>query len=165
MITLTDYGFGPKSRNQLAAATDPSPSGAVAALESFYCAINQRDIDVMTAVWSHHELAQLNNPVGGILRGGAEAVALYRRIFASETRLEVTFGDAVTYQQPTSVTFAGREVGTYTAPGQAPTPLEIRTSRFFAYDGDAGRWVQLHHHGSIDDPDKLRAYQNAVTPR
>jgi hypothetical protein len=38
MITLTDYGFGPKSRNQLAAATDPSPSGAVAALESFYCA-------------------------------------------------------------------------------------------------------------------------------
>jgi len=51
--------------------------------------------------------------------------------------------------------FAGREVGTYSGAGGPSTPLEIRTSRFFAYYG--GRWVQLHHHGSIDDPDALRA--------
>jgi len=91
MISLTDYGFGPKARNQLPAAADPSPAGAVAALETFYYALNHRDIDAMTAVWSPHELAQLNNPVGGLLRGGPEAVALYARIFDSGTHLEVTF--------------------------------------------------------------------------
>ncbi len=164
MITLVDYGFGPHARNQLAAAADPSPAGAVAALETFNYALNQRDIDAMTAVWSHHELAQLNNPVGGILRGGGEAVALYGRIFDSGTRLEVTFGDAVTYQQPTAAVFAGREIGTYAAAGGQPTPLVIRTSRFFGYDDTAGQWVQLHHHGSIDNPDALRAYQSAVAP-
>ncbi len=139
MITLTDYGFGPNARNQIAAAADPSPAGAVAALETFYYALNQRDIEAMAAVWSPDELAQLNNPVGGILRGGAEAVALYRRIFDSGMRL-VTFGDAVTYQQPTAATFAGREIGTYAAPDRPATPLEIRTSRFFATTGppDAG---------------------------
>jgi hypothetical protein len=164
MISLTDYGFGPKARNQLPAAADPSPAGAVAALETFYYALNHRDIDAMTAVWSPHELAQLNNPVGGLLRGGPEAVALYARIFDSGTHLEVTFGDAVTYQQPTTAVFAGREIGTYSSAGGPATSLEIRTSRVFAYDETAGRWVQLHHHGSIDNPDALRAYQNAVTP-
>ena len=129
MITLTDYGFGPNARNQIAAAADPSPAGAVAALETFYYALNQRDIEAMAAVWSPDELAQLNNPVGGILRGGAEAVGLYRRIFDSGMRLEVTFGDAVTYQHPTAATFAGREIGTYATPDRPATPLEIRTSR------------------------------------
>jgi len=162
MITVTDYGFGPQSRNRLAAAADPSPAGAVAALETFYYALNHRDIDAMAAVWSPHELAQLNNPVGGILRGGTQAVALYQRIFDSGTRVQVTFGDAVVYLQPTSAVFAGRETGSYTVAGQAPEPLLIRTSRFFAYSEAIGRWVQLHHHGSIDSPEALRAYQDAV---
>jgi len=38
----------------------------------------------------------------------------------------------------------------------------IRTSRFFAYSEAIGRWVQFHHHGSIDSPEALRAYQHAV---
>ena len=162
MITLIDYGFGPHARNRLTQAADPAPAGAVAALETFYYALNHRDIDAMASVWSTDELAQLNNPVGGIQRGGAEAVTLYRRIFASEIRVEVTFGDAVTYQQPTTAVFAGHESGTYAVAGQAPIPLEIRTSRFFSYDDSVGRWVQLHHHGSVDDPDALRAYQRAL---
>ncbi|MFF4402980.1 hypothetical protein [Streptomyces sp. NPDC001404] len=36
----------------------------------------------------------------------------------------------------------------------------IRTSRYFRYEG--GFWRQYHHHGSIDAPDLLRAYQQAV---
>jgi hypothetical protein len=164
IITFTDYGFGPQSRNRINAAADPSPAGAVAALETFYYALNHCDIEAMAAVWSPHELAQLNNPLGGILRGGAEAVGLYQRIFDSTTRVQVTFGDAVSYRQHTSAVFAGRETGSYTVTGQAPRALEIRTSRFFAYSDAIERWVQLHHHGSIDDPDALRAYQRAVAP-
>jgi len=74
--------------------------------------------------------------------------------------VQVTFGDAVSYRQHTSAVFAGRE----TVTGQAPQPLEIRTSRFFAYSDAIERWVQLHHHGSIHNPDALRAYQHAVAP-
>jgi DnaJ C terminal domain len=40
-------------------------------------------------------------------------------------------------------------------------PAEIRTSRVFSYDFQAGRWEHVHHHGSIDDPAALRAYQEA----
>jgi len=41
-----------------------------------------------------------------------------------------------------------------------PVPLSIRTTRFFACE--AGRWVQVHHHGSIDDAEALAAYQAAI---
>ena len=165
MITLDDYGFGPNSSNRLAEAKDPSPVGAVAALETFYYAYNHRDIDVMAAVWSHQELVQLNNPIGGILRGGAEAVALYRGIFAGGLHHEITFTEAVTYNHTTSVIFVGREFGNYSINGQALEPLVIRATRLFTYEIAIGRWVQLHHHRSIEDPDALRSYQNALIRR
>ena len=56
--------------------------------------------------------------------------------------------------------FAGREAGSYPAADGTTVPLDIRTSRYFRYSG--GRWLQYHHHGSIDDPDALRAYQQAI---
>ena len=43
--------------------------------------------------------------------------------------------------------------------------LEIRVTRLFAYEIAIGRWVQLHHHRSTEDPDALRSYQNALTRR
>lgn len=54
----------------------------------------------------------------------------------------------------------GRERGELGVSGQ-PMKLAIRTSRIFRRDPD-GRWLQVHHHGSIDDPQMLAAYQAAV---
>ena len=56
--------------------------------------------------------------------------------------------------------FAGHETGTYTDPDGEARPLEFRTTRYFRYDG--GAWRQFHHHGSVDDPAALAAYQRAV---
>jgi hypothetical protein len=78
-------------------------------------------------------LAQLNNPLGGILRCGDAVAELYDRILDGLVRLEVTFGDIVEYLGHDHALFAGRETGTYTDPGGADTPLEIRTSRYFRY--------------------------------
>ena len=39
--------------------------------------------------------------------------------------------------------------------------LAIRTSRIFRKDAD-GTWRQVHHHGSIDDPQMLAAYQATI---
>jgi hypothetical protein len=161
-IEVVDHRFGPQARARLAEATDPGHGGAVAALESFYHALNNRDLDILAAVWSQHELAQLNNPVGGIMRSGRAVTDLYRRIFAGGLGLTVTFTDAATYWWADSVVFAGREIGSYEDGDGMRVPLAIRTTRVFGYDTAAGRWLQFHHHGSIDQPDELAAYQRAA---
>jgi ketosteroid isomerase-like protein len=159
-IEKTNICFGPDSVNRLAEAADQTVCGALAALETFYYAWHHRDVDAVRAVWSASPLAQLNNPAGGIVRGGDAIAALYEKIFASPANLQMTFGDVIAYYGESHALFAGRETGSYTGPDGAPVPLEIRTSRYFRYAD--GLWRQYHQHGSIDDPDALRAYQHAV---
>ena len=162
MIELVDDDFGPDSENRLRESGDPGHVGAFAALESFYFALNTADLDVLSAIWSPHRLAQLNNPLGGILRGGADVTELYRGVFAGGLQVQVTFTDAVAYWSPALAVFAGRETGTYQDDDLGDVPLEIRTTRIFGYDEEVGRWLQLHHHGSIDRPEALLAYQLAA---
>ncbi|WP_435118915.1 YybH family protein [Amycolatopsis thermoflava] len=151
--------FGPDSRNRLDAATAPGIEGALAALETFYFAFNQRDSDVFARVWTQDALAQLNNPLGGILRGGEAISALYDKVFHGPARVTVTFGDVVEYAGDGHALFAGRETGSYVVDGRE-VPLRIRTSRYFRYED--GRWAQFRHHGSIDDAAELAAYQAAI---
>jgi ketosteroid isomerase-like protein len=160
MIEQTDISYGPGSANRLAEADDPSADGALAALESFYYALNNRDLDALRGDWSDGPFAQLNNPVGGILRGGDAIAALYEKVFAGSINLQVAFHDVIAYHGEEHAVFAGCESGSYVNAEGATTPLEIRTSRYFRYED--GRWRQFHHHGSIDDPDALRAYQKTV---
>lgn len=160
MIERMDISYGPESTNRLDQAGDPSLTGALAALESFYYALNSRDIEALRGAWSADPLAQLNNPVGGILRGGDLIAGLYEKIFAGTLNVTVTFEDVVAYRGEHHAVFAGRERGHYQAPDGSRVPLEIRTSRYLRYED--GHWSQYHHHGSIDDPAALRAYQEAV---
>jgi ketosteroid isomerase-like protein len=162
VITHIDAEYGPAARNRLAEAASPDPVGAYAALESFYYAFHHRDLQALQRVWVRDPLVQLSNPLGGMLRGADDITRLYQRIFRSHARVEVTFGDIVAYQATAMVVFAGRETGQFTNPAGRSIPLQIRTTRVFAYDQAAGRWGQVHHHGSIDDPDALRDYQHAV---
>jgi ketosteroid isomerase-like protein len=162
MSTVVDYEFGPDARNRLQEAGDPGPDGAVAALETFYFALNNADLGVLRAIWSPDPLAQLNNPVGGILRSGDAIAGLYGRIFAGGLDVQVTFTDAATYLGAGTAVFAGRELGSYLGPDGARVPLQIRTSRVFTWHPERGSWLQVHHHGSIDDPDALAAYQAAA---
>jgi ketosteroid isomerase-like protein len=159
-IEKTDIRFGPDSVNRLAETAEESTRGAWAALESFYYAWHHRDADALRAVWSDDPLAQLDNPVGGILRGGHAIAELYQKVFAGSADVRVTFGDVVAYRGQGHAVFAGRETGSFTAPDGTTIPLEIRTTRYFRYAG--GHWRQYHHHGSIDDPGALRAYQQAI---
>lgn len=62
VIEKTSISFGPESQNRLREAGDPSGTGAEAALETFYYALNNRDLDVLRADWANSPLAQLNNP-------------------------------------------------------------------------------------------------------
>ncbi len=125
-----------------------------------YYAFHNRDASALRTVWSDSPLAQLDNPIGGILRGADAIAGLCYNALASPANVRVTFGDVIAYHGQSHAVFAGQETGSYTAADGTTVPLEIRTSRYFRYSG--GRWRQYHHHGSIDDPDVLRAYQQAI---
>jgi hypothetical protein len=66
-LTRLIAGFGRSGRNCLAAATEPGPAGARAALETFYHAFNTADLELIRDIWLDDPLAQLNNPLGGSL--------------------------------------------------------------------------------------------------
>jgi hypothetical protein len=120
------------------------------------------DPDVLRQVWVGDPLVQLNNPLGGMLPGADGIARLYQRIFNSPARVEVTFVDIVEYQVAQMVVFAGRETDPFTDPSGRGVPLwDPHKPRVHLRPG-AGRWGQAHQHGSIDDPDAPRDYQQAV---
>ena len=150
--------FGPDARDRLADATDPGRAGAYAALETFYHAFNRASLGLIRSVWLDDPLVQLNNPLGGMLRGREAVAGLYARVFAGPVKPWVRFEDIVAMAlSPVTTVFAGRERGAFGNVG-----LDIRTTRCFQYAPSAGGWRQVHHHGSIDNPEQLRQYRDAV---
>ncbi len=129
------------------------------AIVQFYCAFNQRDLTMMEANWAQSDEIAMDNPLGGIKRGWQEIRQVYERIFSGAAQVYVEFFDYTIHE--TSVMFyaVGRERG-YFRLGEQEVKLAIRTSRIFQKIG--GRWRQVHHHGSIDDPKLLEAYQTTV---
>jgi len=161
MIIQSQQMYGRQSRNAIDQALAPGIDGARALMEAFYYAFNQRNLEVFGKVWAKHELIQLNNPLGGILRGNAPVAALYQRIFSGPASVWVELSDIVEYQTDSMVVFAGRETGEFTREGKS-LPLAIRTSRIIQWFGPETGWKQVHHHGSIDQSPLLAAYQEAV---
>jgi len=153
--------FGQDSKNLIYKATDKGFSGALACLETFYYAFNNRDLETFKKIWLNHELIQLNNPLGGVIRGIGPITELYDKIFNGQTRVWVELTDIVYFQSNEMITFAGREIGEFSFHGQT-IDLQIRTTRFFGYSDNRGQWFQLHHHGSIDNVELLDRYQKAV---
>jgi hypothetical protein len=161
LTTISGGGaaYGRTAQNRLSETRDPSPEGARAALESFYAAFNGRNLDLLRSIWRNDPLVQLNNPLGGIMRGIEPICELYARVFSGRGTAWVAFDDYIEILSPTTAVFAGCETGEFVTASEI-VPLRIRTTRFFTYEPDG--WRQAHHHGSIDDPVLLRRYQDAV---
>lgn len=134
------------------------PGTPFGALSEFYRAFNNRNLDLMRRNW-HPEECVLDNPLGGIKRGWAEIEPLYQRLFTGTARVKVVFFDYTIHQSGDMFCAAGRERGSFEKGGEK-IDLAIRTSRIYRYTD--GRWRQIHHHGSIDDPELLARYQAAV---
>ena len=161
MIIHTPHSYGRTAANRIHQTNQHSINGARALLESFYYAFNHRNMDVFSQVWANDELIQLNNPLGGILRGYEPIAELYQRIFNGPASVWVELSDIVEYQSNDMVIFAGREHGEFTK-GEIFISLSIRTSRVIQWLGSDVGWKQTHHHGSIDNPILLADYQQAV---
>jgi ketosteroid isomerase-like protein len=132
----------------------------VGALAEFYRAFNTRDLALMEHNWYRSSEASMDNPLGGIKRGWDEIRSVYQRIFTSKASVHVEFHDYTLHCIPQGMYFtllAGNVAGSANG---TELDLTIRTTRVFRRFG--GRWQQVHHHGSIDDPQLLAAYQAAV---
>jgi hypothetical protein len=129
------------------------------ALEQFYAAFNGRDLALMTDNWLQTGDIALDNPLGGIWRGWPEIRALYERIFNGAARVRVEFYDYTLHMGQDMFYAVGRERGHFRG-DDIELALSIRTSRIFMKTGE--HWKQVHHHGSIDDPELLARYQSAV---
>jgi len=133
-------------------------STPLGALSEFYRAFNTRNLDVMRANW-HPEECVLDNPLGGIRRGWDEIEPLYAGLFNGSAKVRVVFYDYTLHVGEDLFCVAGRERGHFEKDGQR-IELAIRTSRVYRKVGR--RWCQVHHHGSIEDPDLLARYRTAV---
>jgi len=131
----------------------------VFALSEFYQAFNSRDMDAMSRNWAQTDEISMDNPLGGIKRGWPEIKAVYERIFSGPAKVYVEFHDYTIHETADLFYAVGRERGEFSS-GTETIQLAIRTSRLFKCL--AGTWKQVHHHGSIEDPDLLRRYQAAV---
>ena len=130
------------------------------ALVQFYSAFNSGDIKMMSDNWWQSEDIAMDNPLGGIKRGWQEIQTVYERIFRGPAVVYVEYFDYTIHETAEMFCAVGRERGYFRLDGKEIT-LAIRTSRIFRKVD--GRWKQLHHHGSIEDPQLLARYQAAVS--
>jgi ketosteroid isomerase-like protein len=137
-------------------------SGLGRALAEFYAAFNGRDLKRMAQNWADSDDVVMDNPVGGITRGWEEIRAVYERIFGGRSRVRVEFHDYTLHEAGEMGYAVGRERGELRR-GDEVLRLAIRTTRVFRRM--EGRWRQVHHHGSMDDPRMLAQYQEAVGAR
>ena len=135
-------------------------SAPMTALSEFYEALNTRDRRKMERNWARTDEAVMDNPVGGIMRGWEEIGAVYAKIFSGLGQYWFEFYDYSFHEAGEIFYVVGRERGEYGA-GETVLKMAIRTSRVFRLI--EGEWKQVHHHGSIDDPDLLAAYRQAVS--
>jgi hypothetical protein len=76
-INRVNRTFGQNAANLFDQTSNTDITGAFAAIETFYYAFNQGDLETFSKIWLNHELIQLNNPLGGILRGITSISELY----------------------------------------------------------------------------------------
>jgi SnoaL-like domain len=129
------------------------------ALAQFYCAFNMGDLTMMSKNWAQSNEIAMDNPLGGIKRGWTEIQPVYERIFKGQAKVYVEYFDYTLHETTDMFYAVGRERG-YFRLGDKEITLAIRTSRI--YRKIDGLWQQVHHHGSIEDPQLLERYQAAV---
>jgi hypothetical protein len=129
------------------------------ALIEFYRAFNARDLDGLAANWEQGDAPSMDNPMGGIRRGWQSISEGYLKLFTGPAIVQVAFHDFTSQGGDDWHLFVGREKGTCVTPDER-MEVRFRTTRWFIRR--TGGWRQLHHHGSIEEPGMLAAYQKTI---
>ena len=130
------------------------------ALTSFYTAFNDRNFGLMQANWLQTEEASMSNPLGGVKRGWYEIESVYKKIFTGPANVYVEFYDYSIHADDSMFVAVGRERGELKMNNKT-IELAIRTSRIYVLHEE--KWQQIHHHGSMDNPELLDRYQKVLS--
>ena len=133
--------------------------GPLDALIEFYRAFNSADMARLEGVWFPGETPSMDNPIGGIRRGWNEIAGGYAKLFGGAATVNVTFHDFTSQGGREWHLFVGRERGKCRTAGDS-LDVAFRTTRWFVRMD--GAWRQLHHHGSVEDPQMLADYQKLI---
>lgn len=146
-----------KSINGSEKYTDPvDPQSA---LIEFYHAFNNQNLTQIENNWLQTDDASMSNPLGDIKRGWIEIKKIYQKIFNGSAEVFVEFYDFSIHETENMFFTVGRERG-YLKLNNTEVQLTIRTSR--TYQKIKNQWKQIHHHGSIDQAELLKKYQNTI---
>lgn len=129
------------------------------ALIEFYDAFNNGKMDLMANNWANLPSIAMDNPLGGIMRGWDNIKEVYSRLFNGSAKVYVEFYDYTIHEKKEMFYAVGRERGFFEL-NSSRIELEIRTSRIF--ERIDNQWRQVHHHGSIENPELLHKYQSAI---
>lgn len=137
----------------------PDNISPYAALIEFYTAFNHQDYQLMESNWLQTAEASMSNPLGGIKRGWSEIKEVYQKIFSGSVTVYIEFYDYSIHATENMFLAAGRERGALYLNNEK-VELAIRTSRIYTlYEN---KWKQIHHHGSMDNPELLSKYQTIL---
>jgi SnoaL-like domain len=154
MLNITPIQEAVTGREQPGDITKPEQ-----VLAQFYKALNSRDLAILEENWDSSAEAAMDSPLGGIKRGWAEIRGTYERLFSTKATFSFEFWDYTLHRGDDVFWVVGRERGRWVAGGEV-LDIAIRTSRLFRRIGE--HWRQVHHHGSIEDPEMLARYLAAV---
>ncbi|TIN69223.1 MAG: hypothetical protein E5Y30_20265 [Mesorhizobium sp.] len=128
-------------------------------LIAFYHAFNTGDLAGLADVWVAGSEPSMDNPIGGIRRGWGQIAEGYSKLFEGDATVHVTFHDFTSQGGEDWHLFVGRERGVCRTATET-LDVAFRTTRWFVRK--QGGWRQLHHHGSVEDPQMLAAYQKLI---
>jgi len=134
-------------------------SHPINALIAFYKAFNERDAVSAANNWAKQYAVAMANPIGGIRRNWSSIKEAYGKIMSGDANVYIEYHDFNFHLFDGIFYVEGRERGSLDA-GDIQLDVKIRTSRVYKLFGD--EWKQIHHHGSIDDADLLRRYEQAI---
>jgi len=152
---VTGFDSVPKADSDVLSRSDEN--SFLIALNHFYAAFNQRDIEQSIANWAQRDTVVMCNPMGGIRRGISSIRDAYCSIMQGDTQVYVEFYDFELLVTSELSFVTGRERGVASNTTEK-LELDIRTSRIF--QNIKGHWQQIHHHGSMTDSGALQRYQN-----
>ncbi len=129
------------------------------ALVCFYKAFNDSCLLKTRENWLIESEITMSNPLGGVKMGWKNISGVYEKIYAGPAKVYVEFYDYTINETAEMFVASGREAGRLEIGGTV-IELDIRTSRIYRLHQQ--QWKQVHHHGSMDNPKLLDAYQRLI---
>ena len=129
------------------------------ALAQFYRAFNNKDEALMAACWDQSSPVTNANQLGGIQGSRDEVLDRYQKIFQAPFHVYAEFVEFGLYDFDEFCVVLGHEQGTFEKDGEK---FSFRTRDTRILRRVNGKWLQVHHHGSFEDPKLLKQFQDAA---